>query len=435
MVYTFKGGTHVREYKNTRALAVENMPAPPTVEIPLSQHIGAPCQPTVKPGDRVLRGQLIGAAAEGLGCPVHSSVSGTVRAFGTRPNAQGRPVQTVIIENDGLMELSPDIKPFEKKLGDTSPEEIVDVIRRAGISGMGGATFPTWAKLSGAIGKVKKMIINCAECEPFITVNHRLMLEHPDEIVGGAKILLRALGLPHGDIAIEDNKLDAADSISAAIGDSPLLRVRIMRTKYPQGDERQLIFALTGREIPEGKLPADVGCVVFNVETCSAIYRAFADGMPLIERCVTVDGDCIAEPRNLRVPLGTSVRELIEYCGGLTDVPFKVINGGPMMGAAIWDFDAPIAKGTSAILVFSEKFAAIHDDFACIRCGKCVKNCPMHLMPVYLAQYSMAGKYDEAAKLHVMSCVECGTCSYNCPGNVPIVQYIRVAKGALRSRK
>ena len=243
------------------------------------------------------------------------------------------------------------------------------------------------------------------------------------------------MGLPHGDIAIEDNKLDAADSISAAIGDSPLLRVRIMRTKYPQGDERQLIFALTGREIPEGKLPADVGCVVFNVETCSAIYRAFAEGMPLIERCVTVDGDCIAEPRNLRVPLGTSVRELIEYCGGLTDVPFKVINGGPMMGAAIWDFDAPIAKGTSAILVFSEKFAAIHDDFACIRCGKCVKNCPMHLMPVYLAQYSMAGKYDEAAKLHVMSCVECGTCSYNCPGNVPIVQYIRVAKGALRSRK
>ena len=240
MFYTFKGGTHVREYKNTRSLAVEDMPAPAVVEIPLSQHIGAPCAPAVKVGDHVLRGQLIGAAAEGLGCPVHSSVSGTVRALGSRPNAQGRPIATVIIENDGEMTLSPDIHPFEKKLGDTSPDEIVDVIRRAGISGMGGATFPTWAKLSGAIGKVKRLIINCAECEPFITVNHRLMLEHPEEVVGGAKILLRALGLPSGEIAIEDNKLNAADKIAAEIGDSPLLEVKLMRTKYPQGDERQL---------------------------------------------------------------------------------------------------------------------------------------------------------------------------------------------------
>ncbi len=434
MFYTFKGGTRVREYKNTRALAVVDLPAPPVVEIPLSQHIGVPCTPTVAVGDRVLRGQLIGEVPAGLGCPVHSSVSGTVKAISSRVGVQGRPVPTVIIENDGEGTLSPDVVPFSKRLGDTSPEEIVDVIRRAGISGMGGATFPTWAKLSGAIGKVNRLIINCAECEPFITVNHRLMLEHPEELVGGAKILLRALGLPSGDIAIEDNKLNAADRVAAEIGESPLLNVRLMRTKYPQGDERQLIFALTGREVPEGKLPADVGCVVFNAETCSAIYRAFAEGMPLIERCVTVDGDCVREPKNLRVPLGTPVRSLIEFCGGLVRTPFKLINGGPMMGAATWDFDAPVTKGTSAILVFSEEFAAMKDDFACIRCGRCVKNCPMHLMPVYLAQYAMAGNYDETAKLHVMSCVECGTCSYNCPGNVPIVQYIRVAKGAVRSK-
>ncbi|MDY4886815.1 MAG: electron transport complex subunit RsxC [Eubacteriales bacterium] len=434
MFYTFKGGTRVREYKNTRALAVVDLPAPPVVEIPLSQHIGVPCTPTVSAGDRVLRGQLIGEVPAGLGCPVHSSVSGTVKAISSRVGVQGRPVPTVIIENDGEGTLSPDVVPFSKRLGDTSPEEIVDVIRRAGISGMGGATFPTWAKLSGAIGKVNRLIINCAECEPFITVNHRLMLEHPEELVGGAKILLRALGLPSGDIAIEDNKLNAADRVAAEIGESPLLNVRLMRTKYPQGDERQLIFALTGREVPEGKLPADVGCVVFNAETCSAIYRAFAEGMPLIERCVTVDGDCVREPKNLRVPLGTPVRSLIEFCGGLVRTPFKLINGGPMMGAATWDFDAPVTKGTSAILVFSEEFAAMKDDFACIRCGRCVKNCPMHLMPVYLAQYAMAGNYDETAKLHVMSCVECGTCSYNCPGNVPIVQYIRVAKGAVRSK-
>ena len=434
MFYTFKGGTRVREYKNTRALAVVDLPAPPVVEIPLSQHIGVPCTPTVSAGDRVLRGQLIGEVPAGLGCPVHSSVSGTVKAISSRVGVQGRPVPTVIIENDGEGALSPDVVPFSKRLGDTSPEEIVDVIRRAGISGMGGATFPTWAKLSGAIGKVNRLIINCAECEPFITVNHRLMLEHPEELVGGAKILLRALGLPSGDIAIEDNKLNAADRVAAEIGESPLLNIKLMRTKYPQGDERQLIFALTGREVPEGKLPADMGCVVFNAETCSAIYRAFAEGMPLIERCVTVDGDCVREPKNLRVPLGTPVRSLIEFCGGLVRTPFKLINGGPMMGAATWDFDAPVTKGTSAILVFSEEFAAMKDDFACIRCGRCVKNCPMHLMPVYLAQYAMAGNYDETAKLHVMSCVECGTCSYNCPGNVPIVQYIRVAKGAVRSK-
>ena len=434
MFYTFKGGTRVREYKNTRALAVVDLPAPPVVEIPLSQHIGVPCTPTVAVGDRVLRGQLIGEVPAGLGCPVHSSVSGTVKAISSRVGVQGRPVPTIIIENDGEGTLSPDVVPFSKRLGDTSPEEIVDVIRRAGISGMGGATFPTWAKLSGAIGKVNRLIINCAECEPFITVNHRLMLEHPEELVGGAKILVRALGLPSGDIAIEDNKLNAADRVAAEIGESPLLNIKLMRTKYPQGDERQLIFALTGREVPEGKLPADVGCVVFNAETCSAIYRAFAEGMPLIERCVTVDGDCVREPKNLRVPLGTPVRSLIEFCGGLVRTPFKLINGGPMMGAATWDFDAPVTKGTSAILVFSEEFAAMKDDFACIRCGRCVKNCPMHLMPVYLAQYAMAGNYDETAKLHVMSCVECGTCSYNCPGNVPIVQYIRVAKGAVRSK-
>lgn len=434
MFYTFKGGTHVREYKNTRSSPIVELPAPAEVEIPMSQHIGAPCKPVVKPGERVLRGQLIGEApAEGLGCPVHSSVSGTVKAISRRENEQGRSVETVIIENDGAGELSPDIAPFPKRLGDTSPEEIVEVIRRAGISGMGGATFPTWAKLSGAIGKVKRMIINGAECEPFITVNHRLMLEHPEEVVGGAKILLRALGLPRADIAIEDNKLNAADAISKAIGAGELLTVKLMRTKYPQGDERQLIYALTGREIPEGKLPVDVGCVVFNVETCSAIYRAFVCGMPLIERCVTVDGDCINEPKNLRVPIGTARRELIDFCGGLKKTPFKLINGGPMMGSAVWDVDAPVTKGSSALLAFSRELAVQRDDFACIRCAKCVKNCPMHLMPVYLAQYAMLGKYDEAQKLHVMSCVECGTCSYNCPGNVPIVQYIRVAKGAIRN--
>ncbi|MBO7376154.1 MAG: RnfABCDGE type electron transport complex subunit C, partial [Clostridia bacterium] len=273
----------------------------------------------------------------------------------------------------------------------------------------------------------------CAECEPFITVNHRLMLERPEDIVNGTKILMRALGLSFAELCVEDNKVNAVNRLLSVIGNSDYIKVRVMKTKYPQGDERQLVFALTGREVPSGKLPADVGCVVFNAETCAVIYRAFAYGLPLIERCVTVDGDCVATPKNLLVPLGTSYRTMIDYCGGLIRTPFKIINGGPMMGAARWEMDTPVTKGTSAVLVLSEKFAKMRDNSACIRCGRCVKNCPMHLMPVYLAQYAMSKRYADAEKMGVMNCVECGTCSYNCPGNVEIVQYIRVAKGALRA--
>lgn len=432
--YTFNGGTRVAEHKNTRGCTIEKLPTPQTVEIPLAQHIGIHCKPIVKVGDHVFRGQLIGEIEQGLTCLVHSSVSGTVREIKIRNNAQAQPVETIVIESDGKNELDPSIRPYEKSLRETSPEEIIEIVRRAGISGMGGAMFPTHAKIQSARGKVTRCIINCAECEPFITVNHRLMLEDPEAIIKGTKILLRALGLPFADLCVEDNKLDAIRKLEEIAAEDPLIRIRVMKTKYPQGDERQLIFALTGLEVPAGKLPADVGCIVFNAETCAVIYRAFSTGMPLIERCITVDGDCVREPKNLLVPLGTTYRTLIEACGGLVKPPYKIINGGPMMGAARWEIDAPVTKGTSAVLVFSEEFAGIRNDSACIRCGRCVKNCPMHLMPVYLAQYAMARRYEDAEKIGVMSCVECGTCSYNCPGNVQIVQYIRVAKGAIRAR-
>lgn len=412
------------------------MPAPAELHIPMSQHIGAHCNPTVKVGDKVLRGQVIGEIENGLGCPVHSSVSGTVKAITSYNNAQAQPVKTIVIENDGQYELHPDIKPLQKKLTETTTEEIIEVVKKAGISGMGGASFPTYAKISSAIGKVNKLIINCAECEPFITANHRLMLERPVEIINGTKILLKAFGLREADIAIEDNKLDAADKLEEKIGDSKMIRVKIMKTKYPQGDERQLIYALTGKEIPMGKLPADVGCVIFNAETCAAIYRAFAQGMPLIERIVTVAGDCVTTPKNVLVPIGTTYKDIIDFCGGLKKEPKKMISGGPMMGFAQWDINSPVVKGTSAILVFSEDMC--HEekkDYACIRCGRCVKNCPMHLMPNYLAQFSQKGRYEDAEGYDVMSCVECGTCSYNCPAGVPIVQYIRVSKGALKAKK
>jgi len=433
--YTFKGGAHVEEYKNTTGKKIERLPCPDVVEIPMSQHIGAPAKPLVKKGDYVYRGQLIGEPAPGLSCPVHASISGTVTDIKPTYNNNAQAVETIFIKSDGKMALSPDIKPYNKKLSETTPEEIVEIVKAAGISGMGGATFPTHAKISSSLGRAERMIVNCAECEPFITVNHRLMLERPEDIIGGVKILMKALGLASADIAVEDNKPDAINRLLDTLKDCDFIKVRVMKTKYPQGDERQLIYALTGREIPSGKLPIDVGCVVFNAETCANVFRAFAFGLPLIERCVTVDGDCIKEPKNLLVPIGTTYKALVEYCGGLKKTPHKIINGGPMMGFARWDLDSPVTKGTSAVLVFSESFAALRDTGACIRCGRCVKNCPMHLMPVYLAQYSMARRYDDAEKAGVMSCVECGTCSYNCPGNVQIVQYIRVSKAAIRARK
>ena len=434
MAYTFQGGIHVEEYKNTRRCRIEIMPQPAQVRIPLRQHIGVPAIPLVQVGEQVTMGQKIGEIPDGrLGCAVHSSVSGVVKAIEDRPLAAGN-VSFVVIENDGLDTPCPDMTPYRGKLSEATPEQIIEIVREAGITGMGGATFPTHAKIGSAIGKVDTIIINCAECEPFITANHRLMLENPASIINGCKILLKVLGVHKAWLAVEDNKLDAINRLEELTADSSMIEVKIMKTKYPQGDERQLIYALTGQELPAGKLPADVGCVVFNAETCSAIFKAFAQGMPSIKRIVTVDGDCVRRPKNLLIPIGTTIQDVIEVCGGLTRTPKKIITGGPMMGNAVWDPEQPVVKGTSAILVFSDRFdkpknAAV----SCIRCGKCIQNCPMHLMPMYIAQFAMRDDWDRAAEYGAMSCVECGSCSYNCPGGVEIVQHIRTAKAMIRS--
>lgn len=429
MALTFKGGIHVEEHKNTRGCAVEAMTPPATVSIPMSQHIGIHAEPCVKVGDEVKRGQRIGDVETGLGCPVHSSVSGKVIRIDERTTATGAKIRNIVIENDGKMEISPDIVPFSKKLADTTTEEIIDIVRNAGISGMGGATFPTYAKISSALGKVEHIIVNCAECEPFITANHRLLLENPDAVIGGLKILLKAFSLRSGEIAIEDNKSDAIRKLEERLADSDLVDIKVLRTKYPQGDERQIIYALTGKELPMGKLPADVGCCIFNAETCAAIYNAFVNGMPLVERIVTVDGDCVKTPKNVLVPIGTSYRDLIAFCGGLTREPKKIVNGGPMMGFAQWDIDSPVTKGTSAILVLSDKVEHHYEQpIACIHCGRCVRGCPMRLMPSYLALFAMQDKLDMAEQFDITSCVECGSCSYVCPAHVPVSQYIRAAK-------
>ena len=437
MKHSFRGGIHVNEHKNTEKCAVTRIPAPSRVYIPLSQHIGAPCTPVVQVGDTVLRGQLIGEAGAGLGCPVHSSVSGTVVEFRTRHNAMGNIVTDVVIDNDGKDTPADNLRPSDTPPEEWTTEKIIAAVRDAGIAGMGGASFPTHAKIASALGKVDTLLINCAECEPYITANPRLLLEDPMTVLRGTRLLVRALGLSSGTLVVEDNKQDAIDLLAITCAASfPELKVAVVKTKYPQGDERQLIYAVTRRELPSGKLPADIGCVVFNAETAAAVYRAVTGGMPLIQRIVTVDGDCVKEPKNLLVPIGTTFRDLIDACGGLVKTPKLLISGGPMMGFTQWNPDEPVTKGTSAILAMSEEANKPYlGEHECIRCGRCVAACPMHLMPNYIAAYTKQDDYDSAKDYGAMSCVECGSCSYICPAEVPIVQYVRRAKAVLRQKK
>jgi len=435
MLKTFSGGIHVPDSKNTSSVPIVDLPSPRLVAIPMQQHIGAPAIPKVKKGDYVKIGQTIGDFENGLSCPVHASISGTVTDIEMRNSYTGYgKTAHIIIENDFTDTLSEEIVPYDGKLKDASTDEIIEIVRKAGISGMGGASFPTYAKISSAVGKAHELIVNCAECEPYITENHRLMLEHPDEIIGGAKILMHACGVEHATIAIENNKLDAADVLTKLTENEDNISVEILKTKYPQGDERQLMYVLKGVQLPAGKLPADVGCVIFNAETCLSVYNAFYKGMPLIKSVVTIDGDAVNEPKNVRIPLGVSIGDVLDFCGGTKDNVYKIITGGPMMGAAQWDYNAVVMKNTSAILVFSDKQKNIATP-ACIHCGKCVSVCPMHLMPNYLAQFSKDGNDEMAEEFNILSCVECGSCTYTCPGNVPIVQYIRTEKGKILAAK
>ena len=434
MAYTFQGGIRMNEYKNTEGCPIEPITPPATVSVSMSQHIGAPCTPAVQVGDTVDKGQVIGRVEKGLGCPVHASVSGKVTKIALHQTADGRMVSYIDIENDFEDRISPEVRPFTQPLEETTSEQIVEVVRQAGISGMGGAAFPTYAKIQSAVGKADTLIVNGAECEPYITANHRLFLEQGENILNGVKILLRGVGIQEAIIAIEDNKPDAIAHMKTLTQDIPYIRVAVLKTKYPQGDERQLIYALKKVELPTGKLPADAGCVIFNAETCAAVYRAFATGMPLVERVMTCDGDCVREPKNIFVPIGTSYRDVIAFCGGLKKEPHKIIDGGPMMGMAQFSVDTTVKKSTSALLVFSDSDKK-PQNAVCIRCGRCVQHCPMHLMPNYLAAFTRKADWDMLEQFDIMSCVECGTCSYGCPGYVPIVQYIKKAKGIIRERQ
>lgn len=422
---TFTGGIHPYDGKDlSKEKPIREVFPKGDLVYPLSQHIGAPAQPIVKKGDHVLTGQKIAEAGGFVSAPIYASVSGTVKAIEPRRVVTGDNVMSIVIENDGLyeeVEWQP-VKPFEE----LTREEKIDMIREAGIVGMGGAGFPAAVKLSPKDpDKIQYVIVNCAECEPYLTSDYRKMLEEPEYLAGGLKVSLSLFKNARGILAVEDNKPDCIARLKHLVKDEAKITVKALKTKYPQGAERQLIYAATGRAINSSMLPADAGCVVNNVDTVIAIYHAVMEGRPLMHRIVTVTGDAVAEPQNFKVRIGTSYHELVEEAGGFKKQPEKIVSGGPMMGFAIFDLDVPATKTSSALLCLTRDEVAAMEPTACINCGKCVEVCPGRVVPRKLADY--AEHYDEEAfvKNNGMECCECGCCSYICPAKRPLTQVIK----------
>lgn len=431
---TFKGGIHPpHAKKSTEHLPIVDFLGPKVLEIPLRQHIGAPCEPTVKKGDEVKVGQLIGAAGGFVSANVHSSVSGTVLDVRKQNTAYGFDT-CIIIENDEKYELHDSVKPKPDFMS-LSGKEVINIIKEAGIVGMGGAGFPTHVKLSPPPEKtIDTIVLNGAECEPYLTCDHRLMLEQPDLIIKGLQILMHALGVKNGVIGIENNKPDAITTMTEAAKNTDI-KVVGLKTKYPQGAEKQLIFACTGKEIPSGGLPMDIGVVVNNVATAATIGNLFETGMPLVERVCTVTGKGIKSPKNIRFKVGTPLKALIDFCDGYNGTPGKILLGGPMMGVAQFSDALPAMKNTSGILVFGPDEAKLPEPTACIKCGKCVTTCPVYLEPIQISAYALLHDYDKAAKYNALDCIECGSCSFICPAKRPLLQSIRVAKREILARK
>ena len=433
MAFSFFGGVHPKENKFYACdVPVQEFPEPDILVVPMSQHIGASCTPLVKKGDLVKKGQKIGDHA-GLCAPVHAPVSGKVKSVEMKAHTGGTTMTSVVIENDHLGTLHEDIKPrTQAEVDALSAEELMAIIREGGIVGMGGATFPTHVKLSSAIGKVDTIIVNAGECEPYIVADDRLCREYPRELISGLKVIMKILGLNTAHIGIEDNKPEAARALRACLSNADGITVDVLPAKYPQGAEKQLIYAITGREVPSGGLPAAVGCAVFNAATCKAIHDVVYEGMPLIKRIVTVSGDIVMEPKNLMVPIGTSFNDLLEAVGH-SENPYKVLSGGPMMGFTQYDLSVPTIKGTNAVTILGRKNRFVVEECACIRCGKCIDACPMKLMPVLMYKSLFSGSLEEMKNTNMMDCIECGSCAYACPASVPLVMAFRSGKLQIRN--
>ena len=422
---TFNGGIHPYDGKDlSKDKPIKAVLPKGDLVYPLSQHIGAPAKPIVEKGDHVLTGQKIAEAGGFVSAPIYATVSGTVKAIEPRRVVTGDSVMSIIIENDGLYE---EVEyPERKPLEEMTREEIIECVKEAGIVGMGGAGFPTHVKLSPKEPeKIDYVIANCAECEPYLTSDYRRMLEEPEKLIGGLKVSLKLFENARGILAVEDNKPDCIELLKNLTQDEPRISVKELKTKYPQGAERQIIYATTGRAINSSMLPADAGCVVNNVDTVVAIYHAVIEGKPLMNRIVTVTGDAIANPQNFIVRIGTNYHELVEEAGGFKQDPVKIVSGGPMMGFALFGLDVPTTKTASALLCLTEDEVSRMEPSACINCGRCVEVCPGRVVPRLLADYAEHYEEEEFLSHNGMECCECGCCSFVCPAKRPLTQTIK----------
>lgn len=427
-----RGGVMVPHSKNTKDMPVRRIPAPEEVVLPMSQHIGAPCEPTVKVGDTVKVGQVIGDTDKFVSAPIHATVSGKVTAIKEMRTATGVVSQAVFIENDGQME---NFEGLEPPKIDTR-EDFLKAVRASGLVGLGGAGFPTHVKLGfKPDAGIDTLVINAAECEPYITVDYRECIDNSWHVFNGIHLVKDMLGFKKVIIAVEDNKPEAIkilERIAEKDDERDEIKVMPLKSKYPQGAEKMMVLSATGRKVPPGKLPADVGCVVMNVASAAFLARYVRTGRPLVSRSLTVDGSAVATPQNVRVPVGTEIEYIIQQCGGYREDPVKIVTGGPMMGAAIVDTHHPILKSNNAILVLGKEDISVKHETDCIRCGRCAKACPLSLMPTVIERFAKARDISALKRSGTMVCMECGSCAYSCPAGRPLVQYMRNAKAILR---